>query len=685
MALYSYLIAVGSNIGDRRETVKRALEIIAERGLTIDAQSELVETAPIGAADQVFLNGAFVCTGDIQPDDLMRLLLDVEASLGRVRDVRWGNRTVDLDVLLVRNEAGDSVECHSALLEVPHPRMLERDFMMRPASAVAGHWVIPNSEQNLRELCVSRGWRPTWSNPKGDIKLWQALKGDVYSATTSRLWWPALILMLLFRLWVSSHIPYGNDEAYYWDWGRAPQASFFDHPPFVSWIAWASRLLVFTWTGGPLQGRLLVPFMHLGATLMLGAMVVRLTRRVLTNLESRAVLLLSQLVPAFSLGGIMLMPDVGLIFFSSLAVWFVLAISRREHLSWWPGVLVGLFLGLAGLSKYHAALIGGGLVAWLFWKRQESFDDERPFWVFLIVVGLITISPVVLWNANHEWASFKYQGARGVSGGSLDVKRALRTLLGEIIFLGPAVVCGLWVVLKNRKKAWIPDSSIILWSALPMIIVLKIFSFSSQTLPHWSMPSFWLLSVLIVPVLAESPKISWSSRIYGAVFCLLLPVFLSGQESRRLLMRWMGDRPGGLGELTLWDSAARDKEIMNWVFDQSWIESTKNENSAACERGLVFAAPRWFTVAQTAANLPRNLIVETLDQEHRSYYHYRPKTPVVGCPVVILSEKSHWRNDGWGGVVLVSDSKEFEVEGHRDRHIVVGRGYFIRDSFESRP
>ncbi len=191
MALYSYLIAVGSNIGDRRETVKRALEIIAERGLTIDAQSELVETAPIGAADQVFLNGAFVCTGDIQPDDLMRLLLDVEASLGRVRDVRWGNRTVDLDVLLVRNEAGDSVECHSALLEVPHPRMLERDFMMRPASAVAGHWVIPNSEQNLRELCVSRGWRPTWSNPKGDIKLWQALKGDVYSATTSRLWCPS--------------------------------------------------------------------------------------------------------------------------------------------------------------------------------------------------------------------------------------------------------------------------------------------------------------------------------------------------------------------------------------------------------------------------------------------------------------------------------------------------------------
>ena len=121
MATFSYLIAIGSNIGDRREIVQRAYGLIAERGLTITTSSELVETAPIGAADQVFLNGAFICEGDIAPDDFMRLLLDVENSLGRVRDVRWGNRTIDLDVLLIRNEDGESVESKSAILTVPHP------------------------------------------------------------------------------------------------------------------------------------------------------------------------------------------------------------------------------------------------------------------------------------------------------------------------------------------------------------------------------------------------------------------------------------------------------------------------------------------------------------------------------------------------------------------------------------
>jgi 2-amino-4-hydroxy-6-hydroxymethyldihydropteridine diphosphokinase len=687
VARYSYLIAVGSNLGDRRETVHRAQNLLVERGLTITATSELVETAPIGAADRVFLNGAFVCDGDIAPDDLMRLLLDVENSLGRVRDVRWGNRAIDLDVLLVRNADGDSIESKSAILSVPHPRLLERDFMLRPAAAVAGHWVLPHSDQTLRALCISRGWRPNWNNLKGDIKLWQALKGDVFSATTSRWWWPLILAMLLFRIWVAAKVPFGNDEAYYWDWGRAPQASYFDHPPFVSWLSLFSMLAVFSWTEGPLQGRLLTPFLHVATTLMFGALLVRLTRRVLTNLESRCVLLVSQLVPAFSLGGFMLMPDVGLILFSTMAVWLVLAISRRSRLRWWTGVILGVVLGLAGLSKYHAALIGGGLLAWLFWRRQETFEKELAFWAWLIVVGLLCISPVIGWNATHDWASFRYQGARGVSGGGFEVMRAVRTLLGEILFLGPVVVGGLWLTWKSRKEDWPQDGSIILWSSLPMLFVLKLFSFTTQTLPHWSMPSLWLLSVLIVPTLAVSPKIRFSGKVYGAVFCLFIPLFMSSVNSRRALLRWMGDRPGGLGEMTLWDSASRDPELLEYVNDHSWIDSPftgRKLTDQHCDRGLVLAAPRWFTVAQVAANLPGHPLVETLDQDHKSYYHYRPKASMIGCPVVILSEKSHWRDDEWHGTLDISMSREFEIDGHRDRRVVIGRGWFLAESADSK-
>ena len=114
-----------------------------------------------------------------------------------------------------------------------------------------------------------------------------------------------------------------------------------------------SRLLVFSWTDGSLQGRFFVPVIHLVATLLFGALVVRLMRRVLTNLESRAVLLITQLAPAFSLGGVMLMLDVGLILFSTCAVWLALAMSRRSSLRWWNGILLGVVLGCACVSPRY--------------------------------------------------------------------------------------------------------------------------------------------------------------------------------------------------------------------------------------------------------------------------------------------------------------------------------------------
>jgi 2-amino-4-hydroxy-6-hydroxymethyldihydropteridine diphosphokinase len=678
MAAFSYLIAVGSNLGDRRALVKQAMDLLVERGVRVESVSELVETAPIGVADRIFLNGAFICSAEITPDDFMRLLLDVEERLGRVRDVRWGNRNIDLDILLIRNDAGQSIEHNSQLLTVPHPRMLERDFMLRPAAAVAGHWLLPHSDQNLRALCVSRGWRPTWSNLKGDIKLWQALKGDVFSATTSRLWWPVLVLVLVFRLWVASEIPFGNDEAYYWDWGRAPQASYFDHPPFVSWISMVSRLLVFSWTEGPLQGRFLIPFLHLLTTLMFGALAVRLTRRVLTNLESRSVLIVSQLVPAFSLGGIMLMPDASLILFMTAAVWLVIGIARRDYLPWWTGIVLGLLLGGAGLSKYHAAVMAAGLLGWLLWRRSRRLAGEWSFWICLIVTGLAVVSPVIWWNVSNDWASIRFQGSRGLGGGSLDLVPALRTLAGEMIFLGPIILIGFWSSYRRRREWWHPDDSVIVWTAVPLFILLKIFSLTSQALPHWTMPSIWILGVFAVPAIASSRRLRWTGRIYGIILCFVLPVFLSLNETRRAILRWTGDRPAALGELTLWPSAVRDRKFMNFVKDESWTTmslSGRRLTDRPCGRGLVYAAPRWFTVAQVAANFPKHPMVETLDPDHLSYYHYRSVGAKSGCPVLIISEKAHWREQGWAGIDII-ESEEFLIEGHRDRPVILGRGWY---------
>jgi 2-amino-4-hydroxy-6-hydroxymethyldihydropteridine diphosphokinase len=124
-------IGLGANLGDREETIRRAVERLGgEQGIEIVGISRLRETDPVGYADQPrFLNGALAVDTDLSPRDLLARLLAVERELGRVREagLRYGPRTIDLDLLLygdrVVNEPG---------LTVPHPRLAERRFVLEP-------------------------------------------------------------------------------------------------------------------------------------------------------------------------------------------------------------------------------------------------------------------------------------------------------------------------------------------------------------------------------------------------------------------------------------------------------------------------------------------------------------------------------------------------------------------------
>lgn len=144
-----FLIAIGSNIGDRTGYIKQAISMVEARCGKITARSSLYVTEPVGAADQEFLNGAFIVTSTMDPSTMLGELLGIEKSLGRTRAVHWGNRTIDLDILMARAEDGAPVVSNTPSLAVPHPRMLERDFVLVPAAAIAGDWVHPRSRRTL--------------------------------------------------------------------------------------------------------------------------------------------------------------------------------------------------------------------------------------------------------------------------------------------------------------------------------------------------------------------------------------------------------------------------------------------------------------------------------------------------------------------------------------------------------
>jgi 2-amino-4-hydroxy-6-hydroxymethyldihydropteridine diphosphokinase len=137
-------VAVGSNLGDREATIRAALaELGARPGVEVVAVSSLEETDPVGVLDQPrFVNGAAELRTELSPRALLELLLELEASFGRDRSAAplQGPRTLDLDLLLYGSESIDEPG-----LVVPHPRLHEREFVLRPLAELDPALEVPGN------------------------------------------------------------------------------------------------------------------------------------------------------------------------------------------------------------------------------------------------------------------------------------------------------------------------------------------------------------------------------------------------------------------------------------------------------------------------------------------------------------------------------------------------------------
>ena len=149
------VLGLGSNISNtmhtREENIATAISLVGSHpNISIETVSSLYETEPVGLKEQPsFLNAVIAINTDLQPLELLNFCLATERQMGRVREVRWGPRNIDIDLLVYHD-----VEMTTTALDLPHPRMPERKFVLIPLAEIAGNAQVYKG-RTAQELLLS--------------------------------------------------------------------------------------------------------------------------------------------------------------------------------------------------------------------------------------------------------------------------------------------------------------------------------------------------------------------------------------------------------------------------------------------------------------------------------------------------------------------------------------------------
>jgi hypothetical protein len=286
-----------------------------------------------------------------------------------------------------------------------------------------------------------------------------------------------IALLTAMRAVYAGVIELRTDEAYYWTWSKESVLSFLDHPPMIAWfIRFGTAIFGDTNFG--------VRFAGLLAMLVTQLLLADIVRRV--THDTRLVLLAVLMPEAAVYYGLLMAkvaPDVALIPFAVAMVWTLVRLVESDDPRWW--LAAGVFAGLALLSKFTAVMLLPAVLAFMLipdWRRRW-LGSPYPWVAALIAVAVF--SPVLIWNAQHDWASFRFQSVRAVANHEL-LLRTVGDFFGLQFFLvGPillpvllsAVTLTAWRGLRRRDAISILLSACVsvpfvyfLWKSLTLRI-----------------------------------------------------------------------------------------------------------------------------------------------------------------------------------------------------------------------
>ena len=319
-----------------------------------------------------------------------------------------------------------------------------------------------------------------------------------------KLFW-LIAISSLVKLIVASSVELGNVEAYYWVLATKLQWNYFDHPPMVAW------LIRLTTANLLLHSEV---FVRLGAIIASAACTWLMFKigKLIGNEETGwyAALLYATSIYAGIGAGAFILPDSPQMFFWLWALLVFLTIIRSDagdSKQRWLWGLFGIAAGLCIMSKVHGVFLWFGAALYLL-----AFDRARlknPFVYLAIAITLVIISPILIWNLQHDFITYKFQSGRvNLAGAGIQLWRFMKILVQVIFAVGPihfVLICG-GIYWFFRKKPAVDKKSIyaVLLFSLPLVLILLFISLFRETLPHWPGPA--LSTLLILPAARLASK-----------------------------------------------------------------------------------------------------------------------------------------------------------------------------------
>lgn len=304
-------------------------------------------------------------------------------------------------------------------------------------------------------------------------------------------------IAVILKIFLSFFIELGNDEVYYYTYAVQPDWNHFDHPGMVGWMMrftslnlhWVSTLS-----------------MRLGSIICAGMATYTIfkTGTILKDERAGYIAAWTYTLSIYTsiIAGLFVLPDSPQLLFFTLSIyWMVKYTQNNNNYTTKDWLLLGLFVGLATLSKVHGLYLWFGFGAYVLFHHVKTLQKRALY--LAIVVTIICVFPILYWNIQNEFITYKFHSNRVTHTGIL-LDSFIQQIVGEIIYQNPLVYLTVFIALFNFKKLKLAFQNsgtvnafpLLLWLSIPLLLTFWGLSLFNPTLPHWTGPAYISLFLL---------------------------------------------------------------------------------------------------------------------------------------------------------------------------------------------